>query len=64
VLVPTRKIANNQYVEKNPNEDEEEVIFIQHVPIILYYQEEGVMYVDASLEHLMVPMFGMKVVKY
>jgi hypothetical protein len=24
----------------------------------------GVMYVDASLEHLMVPMFGMKVVKY
>lgn len=51
-------------MEKNPNEDEKEVIFIQHVPIILYYQEEGVMYVDASLEHLMVPIFGMKVVKY
>ncbi len=51
-------------MEKDPNEDEEEVIFIQHVPIILYYQEEKVMYVDASLEHLMVPMFGMKVVKY
>ncbi len=45
-------------------DDDEEIILGQPHPIAFDMDEERVMYVNNSFEHLEVPMLGMKVARY
>lgn len=47
------------------DEDEKVPLVLKHlVPIVLYYNEKRIMYVDEGLENLAILLLGKKVTKY